>query len=62
MFKNIWVLAIVEAITIFVLLLFMKNIFNNPLGFDFIIAVSIGVPILHLFWNWTFKTKLKKIN
>lgn len=62
MFKNIWVLAIFEAITIFVLLLFMKNIFNNPLGFDFIIAVSIGVPILHLFWNWTSKTKLKKIN
>lgn len=58
MLKNIWVLAILEAITLFLILFLIKNVSNNSLDLSLIIVISLGVPILHLFFNWRSETKI----
>lgn len=53
MFKNKLSFALIQFVTLFVVLTLIYWIFDDQINWSLIIIISIVVPIFSIFWNWT---------
>jgi uncharacterized membrane protein YqjE len=62
MFKNKLSFALIQFVTLFVVLTLIYWIFDDQIQWSIIISISIAVPIFTIFWDWATTPHEKENN